>query len=292
MQSKFLYLDCLLVCDRKRIKGEKARLAAGRKERDMTDLQIFKSPEFGAIRTIERGGEPWFVGKDVAAALGYEKPTDAVRKRVDTEDRGISKMETPSGIQEMTIINESGLYSLVLSSKLPTAKRFKRWVTSEVIPSIRKNGGYLAGQENMSDAEIMAKALLVAQKTIEHKQAQIEAMQPKAVFADAVSASKTSILVGELAKLIRQNGVNIGEKRLFKWLREHGYLIRRSGTDHNMPTQRSVEQGLFTIKETAITHGDGHVTVNKTPKVTGKGQTYFINLFLNGGNKDAQAITL
>lgn len=258
----------------------------------MSDLQIFKNPEFGAIRTIERNGEPWFVGKDVAVALGYKDTVNALKSHVDAEDKGGWQITTPSGKQKMAIINESGLYSLVLSSKLPTAKRFKRWVTSEVIPSIRKNGGYLAGQESMSDAEIMAKALLVAQKTIEHKQAQIEAMQPKAVFADAVSASKTSILVGELAKLIRQNGVNIGEKRLFKWLREHGYLIRRSGTDHNMPTQRSVEQGLFTIKETAITHGDGHVTVNKTPKVTGKGQTYFINLFLNGGNKDAQAITL
>ena len=258
----------------------------------MADLQIFKNPEFGAIRTIERNGEPWFVGKDVAVALGYKDTVNALKSHVDAEDKGGWQITTPSGKQKMAIINESGLYSLVLSSKLPDAKRFKRWVTSEVIPSIRKNGGYLAGQESMSDAEIMAKALLVAQKTIEHKQAQIEAMQPKAVFADAVSASKTSILVGELAKLIRQNGVNIGEKRLFKWLREHGYLIRRSGTDHNMPTQRSVEQELFTIKETAITHGDGHVTVNKTPKVTGKGQTYFINLFLNGGNKDAQAITL
>lgn len=258
----------------------------------MTDLQIFKNPEFGAIRTIERGGEPWFVGKDVADNLGYTNAPKAIRDHVDDEDKLTERIVLSGQNRQAIFINESGLYSLVLSSKLPDAKRFKRWVTSEVIPSIRKNGGYLAGQESMSDAEIMAKALLVAQKTIEHKQAQIEAMQPKAVFADAVSASKTSILVGELAKLIRQNGVNIGEKRLFKWLREHGYLIRRSGTDHNMPTQRSVEQELFTIKETAITHGDGHVTVNKTPKVTGKGQTYFINLFLNGGNKDAQAITL
>ena len=258
----------------------------------MTDLQIFKNPEFGAIRTIERNGTPWFVGKDVADNLGYTNAPKAIRDHVDDEDKLTERIVLSGQNRQAIFINESGLYSLVLSSKLPDAKRFKRWVTSEVIPSIRKNGGYLAGQESMSDVEIMAKALLVAQKTIKHKQAQIEAMQPKAVFADAVSASKTSILVGELAKLIRQNGVNIGEKRLFKWLRENGYLIRRSGTDHNMPTQRSVEQGLFTIKETAITHGDGHVTVNKTPKVTGKGQTYFINLFLDGGNQDAQAITL
>ena len=246
----------------------------------MADLQIFKNPEFGAIRTVERNGEPWFVGKDVADNLGYTNAPKAIRDHVDDEDKLTERIVLSGQNRQAIFINESGLYSLVLSSKLPDAKRFKRWVTSEVIPSIRKNGGYLAGQENMSDAEIMAKALLVAQKTIEHKQAQIEAMQPKAIFADAVSASKTSILVGELAKLIRQNGVNIGEKRLFKWLRENGYLIRRKGTDHNMPTQRSVEQGLFTIKETAVTHSDGHVSVNKTPKVTGKGQTYFINMFL------------
>lgn len=246
----------------------------------MTDLQIFKNPEFGAIRTIERGGEPWFVGKDVADNLGYTNAPKAIRDHVDDEDKLTERIVLSGQNRQAIFINESGLYSLVLSSKLPDAKKFKRWVTSEVIPSIRKNGGYLAGQENMSDAEIMAKALLVAQKTIEHKQAQIEAMQPKAVFADAVSASKTSILVGELAKILKQNGVDTGEKRLFSWLRENGYLIRRKGTDHNMPTQRSIEQGLFTIKETAITHGDGHVTVNKTPKVTGKGQTYFINLFL------------
>lgn len=246
----------------------------------MADLQIFKNPEFGAIRTIERGGEPWFVGKDVADNLGYTNAPKAIRDHVDDEDKLTERIVLSGQNRQAIFINESGLYSLVLSSKLPDAKRFKRWVTSEVIPSIRKNGGYLAGQESMSDAEIMAKALLVAQKTIEHKQAQIETMQPKAVFADAVSASKTSILVGELAKILKQNGVDTGEKRLFSWLRENGYLIRRKGTDHNMPTQRSVEQGLFTIKETAVTHSDGHVSVNKTPKVTGKGQAYFINLFL------------
>lgn len=247
----------------------------------MNSLQIFKNADFGSIRAVERGGEPWFVGKDVAQALGYTKARNAISAHVDDEDKVALIQGTPGGPQEMTIINESGLYSLVLSSKLPGAKKFKRWVTSEVLPALRKNGGYIAGQENMTDAEIMAKALLVAQRTIESKQAVIEEMTPKAVFADAVSASEGSVLVGELAKILRQNGVNIGQNRLFDWLRENGYLVRRNGSDRNMPTQRSVEQGLFTIKETSITHSDGHITVNKTPKVTGKGQVYFINKFLS-----------
>lgn len=247
----------------------------------MNNLQIFKNADFGSIRAVDRDGEPWFVGKDVALALGYKNPQEAIRNHVDAEDKGVSEILTPGGMQKLPIINESGLYSLVLSSKLPGAKKFKRWVTSEVLPALRKNGGYIAGQENMTDAEIMAKALLVAQRTIESKQAVIEEMTPKAVFADAVSASEGSVLVGELAKILRQNGVNIGQNRLFDWLRENGYLVRRNGSDRNMPTQRSVEQGLFTIKETSITHSDGHITVNKTPKVTGKGQVYFINKFLS-----------
>lgn len=246
----------------------------------MNNLQIFKNADFGSIRAVERDGEPWFVGKDVARALGYSDQAKAIRIHVDEEDKGVDEMATPGGTQNVTIINESGLYSLVLSSKLPGAKKFKRWVTSEVLPALRKNGGYIAGQENMTDAEIMAKALLVAQRTIESKQAVIEEMTPKAVFADAVSASEGSVLVGELAKMLRQNGVDIGEKRLFDWLRNNGYLVRRNGSDRNMPTQRSVDQGLFTIKETSITHSDGHITISKTTKVTGKGQVYFINKFL------------
>lgn len=246
----------------------------------MSDIKVFENPEFGSIRTVVKDSEPWFVGKDVAIALGYEKPTDAARKHVDPEDRGISKMETPSGLQTMTIINESGLYSLILSSKLPTAKKFKHWVTSEVLPSIRKTGGYISGQESMSDSELMAKALLVAQRQIEQRDARIAEMQPKALFADSVCTSKSSILVGELAKIIKQNGVDMGQNRLFEWLRSNGYLIRRKGTDYNMPTQRAMELKLFEIKETVVNHADGHQTTNKTPKVTGKGQVYFINLLL------------
>lgn len=252
----------------------------------MTDLQIFNSPEFGAIRTIEKDGEPWFVGKDVATALGYEKPTDAVRKHTDMEDRGISKMETPSGIQEMTIINESGLYSLVLSSKLPTAKKFKRWVTNEVIPSIRKHGAYMT-PETLEKVLLSPDTLMQLAQNLKDEQekrkaleAQIESQKPAVLFTGAVETSKTSILIGELAKMLKQNGINIGQNRLFEWMRENGYLIKRKGTDYNMPTQRSMEMGLFEIKETTVVHADGHTHINKTPKVTGKGQAYFVTLFL------------
>lgn len=244
----------------------------------MGDLKIWENPEFGELRTVEMNGEPWMVGKDVATALGYKNPRDAIARHVDAEDKGVVKHDTPSGEQEMVIINESGLYSLVLSSKMPGAKRFRRWVTNEVLPSIRKTGGYIAGQESMSDSELMAKALLVAKRQIDAKTAQIEEMTPKAVFADAVAASKTSILIGELAKILRQNGVeDMGQQRLFEWMRNNGFLIRRKATDRNMPTQRAIEQGLMEVKETTICHSDGHTSISKTPKVTGKGQVYFVN---------------
>ena len=262
----------------------------------MENLQIFNSEEFGQVRTMVIDGEPWFVGKDVAEALGYERPTDTVRKRVDDEDRGISKMETPSGKQEMTIINESGLYTLVLGSKLDSAKKFKRWVTSEVLPSIRGNGAYIAGQENMTPEQIMAAGLQAAQKIIESKNQQIEAqktdiqrMKPKEIFADAVSASHTSILIGALAKIISQNGVQIGQNRLFAWMRENGYLITRRGVDYNMPTQKSMEMKLFEIKERTVNNPDGSSMITRTTLITGKGQQYFINKLLNNGQQHKTA---
>lgn len=246
----------------------------------MSDIKIFDNPEFGEIRTIDRDGEPWMVGVDVAKALGYATPRNAIASHVDEEDKTSALIRgTGSNYKSMAIlINESGLYSLVLFSKLPTAKKFKRWVTNEVLPSIRKSGGYIAGQESMSDSELMAKALLVAKRQIDAKTAQIEEMTPKAVFADAVAASKTSILIGELAKILRQNGVeDMGQQRLFEWMRNNGFLIRRKATDRNMPTQRAIEQGLMEVKETTICHSDGHTSISKTPKVTGKGQVYFVN---------------
>ncbi len=253
----------------------------------MTDLQIFNSPEFGAIRTIEKDGEPWFVGKDVAIALGYNNPRDAFKKHIDEEDKGVAKCDTLGGTQETTIINESGLYSLVLSSKLPTAKKFKRWVTNEVIPSIRKHGAYMT-PETLEKVLLSPDTLMQLAQNLKDEQekrkaleAQIESQKPAVLFTGAVETSKTSILIGELAKMLKQNGVNIGQNRLFEWLRQHGYLIKRNGTDYNMPTQRSMDMGLFEIKETTINNPDGSIKINKTSKVTGKGQVYFINLFLN-----------
>lgn len=247
----------------------------------MAKIKIWENQEFGVLRVIKEDGEPWMVGKDVAIALGYTNPRKALADHVDVEDKrqgdGVTIRDSIGRAQAATLINESGLYSLVLSSKLPGAKRFRRWVTNEVLPSIRKDGGYIKTSPGMTDADIMAKAILLAQKTIEGQKAQIAEMTPKALFADAVSASSTSILVGDLAKLIRQNGLDIGQNRLFDWLRNNGYLIRAKGMSWNMPTQRSMDMGLFEVKETSITHSDGHISVNKTVKVTGKGQIYFVN---------------
>ena len=255
----------------------------------MNNLQIFNSPDFGQIRTIQKNGEPWFVGKDVADILGYQNGSRDVNRHVDEDDRQNYQNGTFESNRGLTIINESGLYSLILSSKMPKAKEFKRWVTSEVIPAIRKTGGYIAGSENMTDAEIMAKAVLVAQSTIRQRDQRIKelesdvaAAKPKVLFADAVSASDSTILIGDLAKILKQNGYNTGQKRLFQWLRDNGYLIKRQGADYNSPTQRSMELGLFRVKETPIIHADGHVTVNKTVKVTPKAQIYFANKFLGG----------
>lgn len=253
------------------------------------NLRIFENAEFGQMRTVTINDEPWFVGKDVADVLGYANPRKAIIDHVDKEDKtdGVTIRDSIGREQNPVCINESGLYSLILLSKMPNAKKFKRWVTNEVLSSIRKNGGYILGQETLSDDELLSKALFVAQnkiaerdKIIAEKQNHIEQMRPKEIFADAVVTSKQSILIGELAKLLKQNGYDTGEKRLFTYLRDNGYLIRRKGTDYNAPTQRSMEMGLFEVKETAITHSDGHTTVNKTTKVTGKGQQYFINKFL------------
>lgn len=253
----------------------------------MNELKIFENPAFGKVRVVEQGGEPWFVGKDVAEILGYSNTPKAIRDHVDDEDKLAERIVLSGQNREVAIINESGLYSLILSSKMPKAKEFKRWVTAEVLPAIRKTGGYIAGSEKMSDAELMAKAVLVAQATIKERDARIaelesdtQRMKPKEIFADAVSASNQTILIGDLAKLIKQNGHDIGQKRMFEWLRNNGYLIKRQGADYNSPTQRAMELGLFRIKETAVTHSDGHVTVNKTVKVTGKGQAYFVNKLL------------
>lgn len=246
----------------------------------MNELKTFENAQFGQVRTVMQNGEPWFVAADVCKALEIANSRDAL-SRLDSDEKSVASTDTLGGRQCMTVINEPGLYSLVLGSRKPEAKAFKRWITHEVIPSIRKSGGYIAGQESMTDAELLSKALLVAKRQIDARDKQIADMQPKALFADAVSASSSSILIGELAKLLRQNGRDIGQNRLFQWLREQGYLCTK-GSAYNCPTQRSMELGLFEIKETAITHSDGHITINRTPKVTGKGQVYFVDRFLAG----------
>lgn len=235
------------------------------------------------VRAVTINNEPYFVGKDVAGILGYQNGSRDVNRHVDEEDKLKYRFGTSGQDREMIIINESGLYSLILSSKLPQAKEFKRWVTSEVLPTIRKNGMFATDEllDNLDFAIATLQKLKEEREAKKLLEAQIEADRPKVLFADAVSASHTSILVGELAKLISQNGYKIGANRLFAWMRENGYLIKRKGSDWNMPTQRSMDLKLFEIKETNVQHADGHISVNKTPKVTGKGQQYFINKFLS-----------
>lgn len=253
----------------------------------MNALRIFENHEFGKIRTVEVDGEPWLVGKDVAQALGYSNTRDALDRHVDPEDRNtVVNPDGNRGNPNMVIINESGLYSLVLSSKLPTARKFRRWVTSEVLPSIRKHEAYMT-PEKLEDVLLHPDTLIRLAQNLKEEQekrraleAKVEEDMPKVVFAEAVETSHTSILVGELAKLLKQNGVDMGQHRLFQWMRENGFLIARKGTDYNMPTQKSMEMGLFEIKERTISDPAGVTRITKTPKITGKGQTYFINRFL------------
>lgn len=242
---------------------------------EITTLQ-FNNDQFGQLRAIQdESGEPWFVAVDVCNALGLANPSVSVNS-LDFDER--SKLNL--GRQgEVNIVSEPGFYKLVMKSRKPEAKVFQRWVTHEVLPSIRKKGGYIAAAPDETPEQIMARAVLLAQDTIARQKAQIEELKPKALFADAVAASDGTCLVGELAKMLRQNGVQIGQNRLFEKLRQDGYL-GKTGSNRNVPTQRAMEMGLFRIKETSITHSDGHITVQRTAKVTGKGQQYFINRFI------------
>ena len=249
----------------------------------MNEIQIFNNPDFGEVRTMEENGAVLFCGSDVAKALGYSNPSKALSDHC----KGVTKRYTPtnSGTQEMSFIPESDLYRLVFSSKLPTAEKFTDWVTSEVLPTIRRHGLYATPdtvEKMLADPDTTIKLL----ETIKQEraarlalEAQAEADKPKVLFADAVSASHTSILVGDLAKLLRQNGVEIGQNRLFSFLREKGYLCSQ-GERYNLPTQRSMDRGWFQVKETTINQPNGSVRITRTVKVTGKGQQYFINLFL------------
>ena len=246
----------------------------------MNEIQTFDFDGSG-IRTLTIGDEPYFVGKDVAQVLGYSNPRDAIAKHVDAEDRNTVAIRDGKGNPNQTVINESGLYSLILGSKLPEAKRFKRWVTSEVLPSLRRNGMY-AMDELLDNPDLAINAL---QKLKEEREArrQLELqnaqMKPKALFAEAVETSSTSILIGDMAKLLRQNGVEVGQRRLFDWLRTNGWLMK-TGESRNMPTQKAVEKGYFEIRERTISNPDGSVRITKTTKVTGKGQVWLTNEFM------------
>lgn len=251
-------------------------------------LQIFNHPQFGEIRALVIGGEPWFIGKDVAVCLGYSNSRDALARHVENEDKNtVANHDGTAGNPNLTVINESGLYSLVLSSKLPDAKKFKRWVTHDVLPTIRKTGGYVSNEDLFLNTYLpyaddgtkkLFSATLSALRAANQK---IEADRPKVLFADAVSVTKSDITVGELSKLLKQNGINVGRNRLFEILRSNGFLIREKGKDRSLPTQRSMELGLFRVKESTI-HANGEVLLSRTPYVTGKGITYFIDKFLNG----------
>lgn len=249
----------------------------------MTDMQIFKNEQFGEVRTIAKDGEPWFVAADVCKALEIGNPTDAIR-RLDADEHTLVLIEGASNGLPVNAVSEAGLYTLVLGSRKPEAKAFKRWITHEVIPTIRRHGAYATEttiESIIADPESgikLLQALKAEQERRKEAEAIAEAQRPKALFADAVAASDNSILVGELAKILRQNGVETGQNRLFQWMRENGYIMRYT----NMPTQYSMERGLMEVKERAINNPDGSVRITQTIKVTGKGQAYFVNKFIGG----------
>ena len=239
-----------------------------------------------SLRTLtDEAGEPWFVLKDCMSILDLGNPTETVKMFDEDEFSTAEVIDSIGRRQQAYIISEPGLYRLVMRSRKPEAKEFQRWVTHEVLPSIRRTGGYIPTTDADDDMTILAKAVMIGQRTMEaqkrkiaEQQTRIVELEPKARFADAVAASDGTCLVGELAKMLRQNGMDIGQNRLFRLLQADGYL-GKSGSNRNVPTQRAMDLGLFRIKETTVTHADGHTTVSRTPKVTGKGQRYFIDRY-------------
>lgn len=260
----------------------------------MNELKVIETKEilgneFCIYGTIE---EPLFLAKDISEWIENKNPSQML-SIVDEEEKLIYTIHMSGQKRECWFLTEEGMYEVLMQSRKPIAKQIKKKI-KEILKTIRKTGGYIPVKENESDEEILAKAFMIAKNTIENQKLElqkkdevIKIQKPKVLFADAVSTSKTSILIGDLAKLIKQNGVDIGQKRLFSWMRENGYLIKRKGSDYNSPTQRSMEAEWFEIKETSITHSDGHISISKTTKVTGKGQLYFINKFLNKKEGDA-----
>lgn len=258
----------------------------------MNEIKVFENQQFGQVRSIVKDGEPWFVASDVCKVLGHTNTTVALQM-LDEDERGKQSLGQVSanGVvqnRETNIINEPGLYQLVIRSNVPGAKLFKRWITHEVIPAIRKHGGYLTPEKveevllNPDTIIQLATQLKESHEKVKALEAQRAIDAPKVLFAQCVAASESDILIGQLAKILKQNGVDMGQNRLFEILRRDGYLISQKGGNWNMPTQRSMEQGLMRIKETAVSHSDGHVTVSKTPKITGKGQIYFVQKYCAG----------
>lgn len=252
----------------------------------MNNILTFNNPAFGSVRAVSINNEPYFVGKDVTEVLGYQNGSRDINRHVDAEDRRKAMVFDGNQDKETILINESGLYSLILSSKLPKAKEFKRWVTAEVLPAIRKTGGYVNDTAQFVESYFgqlepnQKHALTMMFDESKRMSAQLKEQAPKVLFANAVETAHNSILIGDLAKIIRQNGVDIGQKRLFEWLRQNGYLIK-DGQSKNMPTQKAMEMSLFEVKESTINNPDGSVRVTRTTKVTGKGQTYFVKNFLS-----------
>ena len=252
----------------------------------MNDVQVFENSEFGKIRaTRGKDGEPMLVASDVAKVLGYRE-AEKLTRLLDEDEKGTQILGTPGGSQTVSIITEAGFYRAVMTRRSKFVKddearkrvvAFQRWVTHEVLPALRRDGGYMVARDETPE-QTMARAVLLAQQTIDRQKSRIAELEPKALFADAVAASDGTCLVGELAKMMRQNGVDVGQNRLFAMLREDGYL-GNVGNNRNVPTQRAMDLGLFRIKETAVTHSDGHVTISRTPKVTGKGQQYFVKRY-------------
>lgn len=243
-----------------------------------------------ALRTLtDEAGEPWFVLKDCMSILDLGNPTETV-KMFDKDEFSTTEVIDSIGRRQQTyIISEPGLYRLVMKSRKPEAKEFQRWVTHGVLPSIRKHGGYMAGQERMTPEQMALASMRWLQSKVDEQAKQLKAQEVKVLFANAVETARTSILVGDFAKILKGNGIDIGPRRLFAWLREHGWLIKAKGSSWNMPTQKAMDLHLFEIKETTISHSDGHTTINKTPKMTGKGQTYFAKLFLAKPTQEAGA---
>lgn len=248
----------------------------------MNEIQIFRNKDFGEIRTLEINNEPWFVASDICNSLEIKNTTDAL-KRLDEDEKSRFNLGLSGGATN--IVNEFGLYNLVLASRKKEAKKFKRWVTHEVLPTIRKHGAYMTEevtQKALSDPDFLIQlATNLKEERAKRQLAEAENQRnkPKVVFAESCEVAENNILIGELAKRFKQNGINIGQNRLFEWLRNNGYL-GKSGNRYNLPTQYSMDLGLFEVKTRTVNNADGTIRMTYTPMVTGKGQIYFTNKFL------------